>query len=243
MPDSTPKLSLRDLAIEVTRRCNMECEHCMRGDIQPIDMNPAYLTEFLSHIDYILDVTLTGGEPSIATDVINEALGSFKTTKTPLGNFYVVTNGKVVPDSFLLAMMQWWLYCDENEISAVALSKDKFHEQVPKENIKKLSSLSFFNEQDKATDWDKIPLLAVGRAKHMPNTRPVSKYDGNIEYEEYDDEVMINNTITLTATGDILTVCDYAYDDYDKYKIANINEPDWFEKFVKHIKPLCSEKR
>ena len=83
---------------------------------------------------------------------ISEALGSFKTTNTPLGNFYVVTNSKVVPDNFLLAMMQWWLYCEENEISAVVLSKDKFHEQVPKENIKKLSSLSFFNEQDKAID-------------------------------------------------------------------------------------------
>ena len=34
------KFILNDLAIETTRRCNMKCEHCMRGLSQNIDITP-----------------------------------------------------------------------------------------------------------------------------------------------------------------------------------------------------------
>lgn len=39
---------LEDLAIETTRRCNLKCDHCMRGVSQNIDLTPEI-------IDYILE--------------------------------------------------------------------------------------------------------------------------------------------------------------------------------------------
>lgn len=225
------------LAIEVTRRCNMNCEHCMRGNSQPIDINPAYLTKFLSHVDYVLDITLTGGEPTMVCDIIHSILASFISAKVPVENFYVVTNGKVVPDSFILAMINWWTYCDDNEISGVALSIDKYHEKIPDENIKKLKALSFFNDTDKRTDWDKTPLLSIGRGKDFYFTRETEeKYRHLVEYEEEDDYIRIESNITITAKGDILSTCDYSYDETDNLRLANINDPNWYYDFIANIR-------
>ena len=36
------------LAIEVTRRCNMKCNHCLRGDAQNLDISTAVLSGIAS---------------------------------------------------------------------------------------------------------------------------------------------------------------------------------------------------
>lgn len=59
------------LAIEVTRRCNMECAHCLRGDAQAVDMTQEIVDRFVDGLEEgmsIGDVTLTGGEPSLAAN-------------------------------------------------------------------------------------------------------------------------------------------------------------------------------
>lgn len=37
------------LAIEVTRRCNMKCNHCLRGDAQNLDISTAVLSGIAKH--------------------------------------------------------------------------------------------------------------------------------------------------------------------------------------------------
>lgn len=32
------KINVHTLIVEVTRRCNMTCKHCLRGDAQSLDM-------------------------------------------------------------------------------------------------------------------------------------------------------------------------------------------------------------
>lgn len=64
------KVVFNQLIIEVTRRCNMECGHCLRGDAQNADI-------LLSAIDGVLDQTeaigrliITGGEPTLNLEAI-----------------------------------------------------------------------------------------------------------------------------------------------------------------------------
>lgn len=38
------------LAIEVTRRCNMKCNHCLRGDAQNLDISTAVLSGIASSV-------------------------------------------------------------------------------------------------------------------------------------------------------------------------------------------------
>lgn len=54
--------------IEVTRRCNMCCAHCLRGDAESIDIQEKYIDAFLDSFEkgaYISSLTFTGGEISL----------------------------------------------------------------------------------------------------------------------------------------------------------------------------------
>ena len=59
------KLNVRSLAIETTRRCNMQCEHCMRGDAQNKDMSMETLDRLFRRLGRIIEIVPTGGEPAL----------------------------------------------------------------------------------------------------------------------------------------------------------------------------------
>ncbi len=58
------------LILEVTRRCNMCCAHCLRRDAEDIDMEKETVDEILNMVDEIQSVTFTGGEPSLNLPLI-----------------------------------------------------------------------------------------------------------------------------------------------------------------------------
>ena len=60
---SQKKLNLNGLYLEVTRRCNMDCDHCMRGDAQNKDLDIQTLRPFFQTIETIETIGFTGGEP------------------------------------------------------------------------------------------------------------------------------------------------------------------------------------
>ena len=59
-----------NLCLEVTRRCNMGCAHCLRGNAENLDMSRETIDQVLEQVDMIGQVTFTGGEPSLNMDTI-----------------------------------------------------------------------------------------------------------------------------------------------------------------------------
>lgn len=43
--------SANNVFIEVTRRCNMCCAHCLRGDAESIDIQEKYIDAFLDNFE------------------------------------------------------------------------------------------------------------------------------------------------------------------------------------------------
>ena len=58
-------ISIQNLAIEVTRKCNIKCAHCLRGDSQNKDIDLKYIDILLDQVNYIGHFCPTGGEPSL----------------------------------------------------------------------------------------------------------------------------------------------------------------------------------
>lgn len=58
------QINVYNLVIEVTRRCNMCCTHCLRGDAQDLDISDEVLETVARNIQPS-SVTFTGGEPSL----------------------------------------------------------------------------------------------------------------------------------------------------------------------------------
>lgn len=72
------KLKLQNLAIELTKRCNLDCAHCLKGESQKVDISKETIDNIFSQIDSIGRLFLTGGEPTLASDALENIIESIK---------------------------------------------------------------------------------------------------------------------------------------------------------------------
>lgn len=91
-PDS---VAFHDLIFEITRRCNMKCRHCMRGEAQDKTITREVIDEVLDQTAYIGNLVLTGGEPFLEPDMIVYLFSGIIWRKIPVVNFSCVTNGSI----------------------------------------------------------------------------------------------------------------------------------------------------
>lgn len=240
-----PKLRVESLVIEVTRRCNMKCEHCLRGEPEDKDLKFHTILPLLNRLDCIENITFSGGEPTLRTKIMWEILHWVKEHSMPVNSFYIVTNGKEIPDDFLLLLHKWYAYAEngQSEISSIALSKDIFHEPIPPENEKLLRQFSFFSE-DKIIDLEKpmyqkhkISLLREGRAKNLSN----SKYDFRnpssytINGEKVGHNYHIYEDLYITTDGNIISDCNYSYDTMKDHTIGTTKDIETFFDYLETI--------
>ena len=57
-------LHLKHLLLEATRKCNMACPHCMRGDAEELSMDYAVIDRIFEDVRQIDHLVLTGGDPT-----------------------------------------------------------------------------------------------------------------------------------------------------------------------------------
>lgn len=215
------------LVIEVTRKCNMGCAHCLRGDAQNMNIDYAYIDALIKDLTGIGNITFSGGEPSLNVSAIEYTLTRCQELGIPVGSFYVVTNGKTNTLPLAIACLKWYAYCEDHDegMCGLCISKDMFHDDINPENEAILRGLSFFNE-DKSTDFNRVQIINEGRAIELSGFKKVLQEDRHSEfsYDDWsDDECRIESLVYLSANGDIKTDCDVAYDN-DEYTIGNLSK-------------------
>ena len=234
------KYYLNQLAIEVTRRCNMSCAHCLRGEAQNCDIKFAYIDKLLEAVTEIGSITFTGGEPSLNVEAIEYTLKRCQELNISVYNFYVVTNGKANTLPLALACLKWYAYCDDDdEVSGLALSQDMFHDEVDDGNVAILRGLRFFRENDKRTDFNKVTLINEGRAQDLSGFRKIAesyRYS-EFSYENWDNYIYVESMVYLSANGDIKTDCDIAYENSD-YTIGNLDDSTMAQILASQIDEL-----
>ena len=201
------------MVIEVTRRCNMSCPHCLRGDAQAVNMPKEYIDSLFSQVDFIETLTISGGEPSLVPEIIHYIIDSAKTHSTEISNFYIVTNAKTVSEEFLTALIRLYAYCSDNEMSGLAISLDQFHDNVPEENVKLLKAFAFTEERG---EMGEKSIIEMGRAIVRGLGRRDISCDELI-IESYDDQIDVQDAILyLNTKGNIIRGCDFSYEAQDE---------------------------
>lgn len=225
------KLNIDNLIVEVTRRCNLTCEHCLRGDAQNIDLKHGVVSDLFEHnnVGYISTVVFTGGEPTLNIDAINRFIDTCNDYNVSVGSFYMVINGVSIPDEFILTVARLYAFCDDNEISQVQVSESPFYEGQNVEQIKKLELFKIFSRKPTA---DNNHLILEGRAVDWANDYVygegrVMEIDGYNkewldEYEDFDNYPCIRGDMYLNVNGDIIACCDLSYESQDKHKLGNV---------------------
>ena len=220
------KMIADNLAIEVTRNCNLSCAHCLRGEPESKRMAKKTLCTGLSVFDRINTIVFTGGEPTLNLTAIENALEICKELRVSVGNFYIVTNGKMDHRTLLRLIRvcnKWYDYCDDNELSALTMSRDKFHEQQLDTYYQLLDrDLPYFSPEDKHTDWKRATLIRTGRAESLSGysmRKAESASDwSQIEAERYGNGVigLVDGVLYYSCDGLFYPSCDLSYDQIHK---------------------------
>lgn len=235
------------LCIEVTRRCNMRCQHCLRGDAQDLDISESVLEEVAKTICPSV-VVFTGGEPSLNVPAIERYFQLAEQYEhLPLA-FYVATNGatsKEQMSELALALLRAYPKMDDQECCEVNVSGDIFHEEFKKEDCSAiLEGLSFFDDKGKkhslendSMDW----LLNTGRAAE----NGLGHRAGGPFFTDMDKlvtNIFQNNVcfdmLYIAANGNVVSDCDGSYEDIDDEENIICSVLDLEDKCQQYIEKL-----
>ena len=95
------KINIYSLAVEVTENCNMLCPHCLRGDARDKDIDIDKFNIFLSRIESIDKMVITGGEPLLRPEGIKSIINSLRDHAIDCDTISMITNGthnKEIPE-------------------------------------------------------------------------------------------------------------------------------------------------
>lgn len=197
------KLFAKDLCIEITRRCNMSCAHCMRGDTQSIDIEHRYIKDLLKHFRHIQHFNITGGEPSLNVKAMRYILKQLKRYDIHVYDFYIVTNGSPssISKEFIKICSELYEYQEEKDNHMLEMSDDRFHNnQYHQKVIATLNQYPFFGLRGQA---ENVFLFKEGRCTTgFPNTvHPIYLTTTGYVYGD----------LYLNAEGKILSNGDLSY--------------------------------
>ncbi len=89
------KYKYDELMIEITRKCNLQCEHCLRGDSQNITMSKDVIDRIFEDAADCKQILLTGGEPLLALDEIEYFVDRILKSDWTTSNLAMTVNGTI----------------------------------------------------------------------------------------------------------------------------------------------------
>lgn len=215
-------IRLGNLVAEITRRCNMKCPHCLRGNSQRIDMSHDIIYSITSQIDGISMVTFTGGEPSLNSNGIREFMYGFIYNDCPINGFWIATNARFYKEDFYNVLNSLYTICGDRESCVLTISGDQYHYRRSDRACEMYSELPFYSDE-RMKNIDAWAIVNDGMAKKNQfgekNITPDMKIK---EFYIYGDELFIDDVVYINAKGDVLLNCDLSYQKQKKYVIGNV---------------------
>lgn len=246
--------NIYNLIVEATRKCNMSCSHCCRGNAQNKSLDINKLQSFLRGIDYVSTLTIGGGEPTLVMDVLKEIKQVLCWSDTTIGSIYIVTNGK----KNVLPLAEWFLdmrnIMDDNELSSLGFSFDHWHNENMY-NKRDYRKQHFYDVEElfmahgieesvrKHSDekWTYSNLIKMGRSLYSGHREIKPEL---LEIEDYDDNKTISEgEVYFTFDGEIYSNCNLSYKEMNTksgFYIGNYTDNliDKVEEYNKKVEEL-----
>lgn len=223
------KLRIQNLALIITEQCNLNCAHCLRGGCSDKVMSDEVIKKTLDQFDFIGNLTICGGEPTLALDRIVKIFDYIVENKIFVGNVTFTINGTNYSEDFLrlLGYIEPYLEFDKSSLSPAyfGISFDKFHlDEVRRLNMEEewIENIKRYSESKHFYDLRRIErkLFREGNAVNLdPNLtvplRPMPIYmsyykKGLFNIPKFDmngGKCFIGPLITVNVDGTV-TECD-----------------------------------
>lgn len=240
------------IAFELTRKCNLKCAHCLRGEWQNLTMTKEVIDKMLevsSGIDFIF---FTGGEPFLAPDLIEHIVDRVIALDFDAKYISVITNGTILNSLGIRSVQAMnrfaeWSYKKNGieQAASITISNDIYHGTTPQEAVDFYSA--YVNEkytkveiQEKETDQ----LENLGRAKinHLPETIQV-KVHALPRRIRINEDNSIPCILNLTPHGNLNVIDFHSWEEIDANPLGNIMEESLVRMFERNQWPElpCNE--
>jgi len=226
-----------ELVLETTRKCNLRCAHCMRGNPQRMTMTPQILQAVLSSCTGIGTVTFGGGEPSLAPEVFEEFFNISHWRHINFESFYIVTNGKAHNglSRFMRAVDRLYWMAGEQDACSLVVSQDQYHKALREVNWGRYEM-----KDETGRSYDEFPPyfdmksrtgdihnpIAEGRAIETQVGWREPEQQKPFEVEEYNGEVHVRSDdakyVYVAANGNVVSGCNMSFRRIDKESKGNV---------------------
>jgi len=110
-------------------------------------MTTKTVDKLLNQVNNIGQVAFTGGEPTLNSELILYFIDEVVKRGITVDSFYMVTNGRSFNRDLFLRLVEFYGYCGEPEMCAVAISYDEFHTWGPEYKYEAMwKTLSFYSD-------------------------------------------------------------------------------------------------
>ena len=185
--NNAEKYSLNNLTVEITRKCNFRCRHCMRGQAQDVTITPRIIDRLFEQVEDVKGfILLTGGEVLLEMDMVvyfcNKLIESSWNPKF----LQIGTNGTITSENERLIKLMEKVYNQKGIICGIFISDDIFHAEFDRQSTR-LKTYDYFRNNTKD--------ICV-------SIKPLNVHDGKIELEPYgnakENQEQLDNVYWLT---------------------------------------------
>lgn len=259
-------LILHDLAIETTRKCNMQCEHCMRGLSQNIDITPDIIDMIFENnkIKRIDHICFSGGEPTLNPNIIIYTINKIINENINVEEIVMVTNGQIFNRKLLEAFNSFNEYKNKKALEKLTALFERYNiddkemKKKIEDNINKYVRITFSN------DKYHYPIDQEVKNNYHKYARGIRITEKDIEEKdiyktgfatigkEFDykldrlryckdgDAYMVFDNIYITATGFVTSEGMGQYSDMDQINIGHISNTPLEKMLAQYGTPVCN---
>ena len=217
------KVKLQNLAIELTKLCNLDCAHCLKGESQNVDISKEIIDKVFSQIDSVGRLFLTGGEPTLASGALESIIESIRKYNVSIFEWGMDTNGTMYSERFYKALAELEKICrksnkKEQMHGTICISTDAYH----KEAIKKTGMLTMLRYYKSIKETERLPwfigyrelpneLFNEGRAVNIHNKKKVQFRPMHYCLINMGSSYLIGPGVFINTNGDV-TQCDCSHE-------------------------------
>ena len=122
-------LKLSSLYVEITRKCNKRCVHCMKGEAQNISMSKEIIDKLFEDIDDCRAIFFNGGEVLLELDLLDYFVEKIIAHKWNTVEMQLTTNGTIL-DGRIVDIYDKFCKTGDERYALLRISDDVFHDKV-----------------------------------------------------------------------------------------------------------------
>lgn len=231
--------SIDTLIVEITRRCNLKCEHCIQGEAQNITITKKIIDKLFHQVDKVKEIRIAGGETLLEIETLEYMLQAIDLYGLETAAVSLITNG-TIRDSRVIEVFDGFVKKKNNRYVSMLISDDNFHDiDQSKKTLRFYSSINsnnkilikLFSDSGEPNVNNGAPLTYSGRAityiekngfKDVSNI--VIKENSIRTHQICVKENTIKCMLQLSANGGIGLTLYADYETSDKLSIGNIQQ-------------------